>query len=140
GRGFISRGDRGLAPNGVASVARPGSPALRRVAAPPAPPGRRTFPTPHGVRTVHVDRHGGIRRASAPRAGGQRRDATQAHSREPRRSDRTGTAGRAACPRWYGEYRERGSTLPEPAHRGLPPAQGVLQAGDPLATRAGVRA
>ena len=51
-----------------------------------------------------------------------------------------GAADRAARPRRALEPRDRRAALPQPAHRGVAPAQGVRQARDPLAPRAGRRA
>ena len=71
--GFVSRGDRAVEPHPAPSRARPGAPALRRVAAPREPPGRRARATPHRARHVHVDRDGGVRRARTDGAAGDRR-------------------------------------------------------------------
>ena len=84
GRGLLSRGDRTTGPHAPSSRAGPGAPALRGVAAPRGPPGRRARAAAHRPRHVRRDRHGGVRRAGPPRAGRHRRDRPPAHRRSAR--------------------------------------------------------
>ena len=72
------RGDRVPRAHPATHRARPRAPALWRVAATRASPGRRAGPAPRRARRVHIDRHGGVRRARPPRAAGDRRDGAQA--------------------------------------------------------------
>ena len=64
----------------------------------------------------------------------------QAPGRDPRRADDAGAADRAARPRRAVEPGDRLAALPQPAHSGVAPAQGVHQARDPLPPGAGERA
>ena len=63
---------------------------------------------------------------------GDRRAGPQAHRRDARRPDAAGAADRAARPRRPVEPGDRRAALPQPAHRGVAPPQGVHQARDPL--------
>jgi tetratricopeptide (TPR) repeat protein len=71
------------------------TPALRRVAAPRASPGRRAEATARRARHARRDRDGGVRRARTKRASGVRWDGAQANGRDARRADAAGAAGRA---------------------------------------------
>jgi hypothetical protein len=68
-------------PHRLSARSRPRAPAVRRVAAPRAPPGRGAGAAAHRARHVRRDRHAGVRRAGPPRTAGHRRDRPQAHRR-----------------------------------------------------------
>ncbi len=61
-------------------------------------------------------------------APGDRRDGAQAHHRHARRPYRPGGAGRPARCRGPHQPRDRRPAVHQPPDRGVPPAQGVLQA------------
>ena len=77
----VPRGDRPAGPHPAAARTGPRAPALRRVAAPRAPPQRRARAAAHRPRDAGGDGHGGVRRAGPARAAGHRRDRPQAHRR-----------------------------------------------------------
>ena len=79
------------------------------------------------------DRDGGVRGACPGRAAGHGREGAQADRHDARRAHPAGAADRAARPRRAVEPGDRRAALPEPAHRGVAPAQGVRQARHPLA-------
>ena len=98
-RGLVSRGRRPAQPHPPSSRARPRAPAVRRVAAPRAPPGRGAGAAAHRARDVRRDRHAGVRRAGPPRAAGHRRDRPHARRRHARRSS---PRRRPRSPGWPG--------------------------------------
>ena len=112
----------------AARRARPLSPALRRVAAPRAPPRRRPRAAAHRPRHAGRDGHRGVRRAGPPRAGGHRRDRPQAHPRDQRPADRPGDPDRAAGPRRPVQSGDRRPAVHQRAHGPVPPGQGLHQA------------
>ena len=87
-----------LQPHPPSARARPRAPAVRRVAAPRAPPGRGAGAAAHRARDVRRDRHAGVRRAGPPRAAGHRRDRPHARRRRGRRAHPAGDPDRPAGP------------------------------------------
>ena len=139
-RAPVSRGDRAAGPHAAAPRARAGSSALRRVAAPREPASRRARAAAHRPRAVR--RRSGWRRSPSARARSCWRPARGSASGRAETRDELTAAGapdRPAGPRRALEPGDRGAALPQPAHRGVAPAQGVRQARDPLAPRAGQR-
>ena len=88
--------------------ARPRPSAVRRVAAPRAPPRGRARAAAHRPRDAGRDGHGGVRRAGQARAPGHRRDRPQADGRDALRPHRAGDPDRAA--------RRDGPRTPRSAH------------------------
>ena len=73
--------------------------------------------------------------ARAARAGGQRGEDQDAGRGKAARSHQAGGADRPARPRRTDERRDRVPALPERAHRGVAPAEGLHQARDHLPRR-----
>ena len=124
-RGPLPRGDRAARPHPRPRRARARPPPLRRVAAPRAPAGGRPRAAAHRARDVRGDGRRGLRRARRARAAGHRRDRAQAHRRDARRAHRPGGADRPARPRRPVQPRDRRPAVHQPAHRRVPPAQGL---------------
>ena len=74
-----------------------GAPAVRGVAAPREPAGRRARAAAHRPRHAGRDGHGGVRRTGPPRAGRHRRDGPQAGPRDQQHAHR---AGKLQSPGW----------------------------------------
>ena len=75
----------------------------------------------------------GVCRAGAPGAAGDGRDGPEADRRHARRPHAAGGADRTPGLRPAHEPRDRGAALPQPAHRRVPPAQGLPEARHQLA-------
>ena len=101
---------------------------LRRRAAARGRP-RAPADRPRHVRPV---RGAGVRRTGPTGAAGDGRDGAQAQRRGARRPHRAGGAGRPARGRRPYQPRDRRPAVHQPPHRGVPPAQGVYQAGGRL--------
>ena len=80
---LLRRGGRAARPHPAAARARPGPPALRRVAPPRGPAGRRAPPAARRLRPVRRDRRRGVRRARAQGAARHRREGPQARRSTP---------------------------------------------------------
>ena len=95
-RATLRTGDR--APGAVPgqTPARPCPPAVRRMAAPPAAPPRRTPAAAYRARDVHLDGRRGVRRTGPGRAAGHRRTRPAADGRDRRRAHPAGSADRPA--------------------------------------------
>jgi tetratricopeptide (TPR) repeat protein len=109
------------------------APCVRRVAAPRAPATGRARAAAHRPRAVRVDGDRGVRRARRPRAARHRRARPQTHRPDQRPAHRAGDADRAARPRRPLQPRDRRPPVHQPAHRRVPPAQGLHQARHQLA-------
>jgi hypothetical protein len=127
-RDAVPRRNRPARPHPPARGPRSRPSALRRMAAPRAPPARRPDPAARRASAVHAVRHGGVRRTRSGRAGGDRRARPQTDSRNPRRPDPTGSAD--LPPRSRGSHKPRDcrAAVHQREHRRLPPPQGVPQA------------
>ena len=112
----------------VKTRATPRAPPLRRMAAARAPSRRRSQAAASRLRDALGHGHGGVRRARPPRAAGHRRDSAQAHGRDTRRADPAGGAGSAPGCRRADEPGDRCPAVPQSAHGGVAPGEGVRKA------------
>jgi len=93
----------------------------------------------HRLPDARRHRHGRLRRAGPPRAARHRRDHPQAPRHCQRRADTPGGADRPAGGRRAVEPGDRHLAVPVPAHRPVPPGQGLHQAAHHLPRRTGPR-
>jgi hypothetical protein len=96
----------------------------------------RMLPRPEQRRSARgtslVDRRQGVRPASKQRASRHGRARPPAKRRDERRPDAARATDRRAGPRRPHEPGDRRAALPQPAHRGMAPTQGLRQARHPL--------
>src|ERR1700746_8654 len=98
----------------------------------PRSPGYRAGTIPHPAR-------GAVGRAGEGRPAGDRGDRAQARRFGNRAADTPGAADRGVGHPGADQQGDCRPALPEPAHRRLPPAEGLHQAGHRLARRADTR-
>ncbi|GAA2942508.1 hypothetical protein GCM10020227_06490 [Streptomyces flavovirens] len=115
-----------------APVPGQGPPPVRGMAAAAGPQAGLPAPSAHRARAVLRRRDRGVRPARGRRAARHGRDGAQPHRSRPRPAHHAGAAHSAA-----GRHRcdvERGGrpAVPQPTHRGHPPAQPLPQAGHQL--------
>ena len=128
----LRRGGRAARPHPAAARARPGPPAVRRVAAPRGPAGRRAPPAARRLRPVRRDGRRGLHRARTPRAAGHGREGPQARGRHPHRAHSAGGAHRSVGPRRTHQSGDRRGAVPQHPHRRMAPPQGFRQVGHRL--------
>ena len=131
-RGLLPAGHRPPLPDAATPPPRTRAPPLRGMAAPRHAPRRRARTAASGARPVLDHRHGGVRRTRPPRAGRHRRAGAGAERRSARRAHPAGAAHRGTGARRAVQPGDRRAALPEPAHRGVAPPQGLRQAPHPL--------
>ena len=123
-----AEGDRPPRTRRPAHRAGPRPPALRRVAAPPAPPGRCPRTASRGVPDLRLSRRRGVRGAGPDRTARDGRAGAQAHRAEARSPDRAGSAYRPPGRRGCLQPRDRRAAVHQPGDRRLPPAEGIRHA------------
>ena len=134
-RAPVPRSDRPAGPHPAAPGAGPRAPAVRRVAAPGAPPRRRARAAAHRPRACS---RRWASEAFAERARRELRATGETARKRTRRrqddgADRPGGPDRPAGPRRAVEPGDRRPAVHQPAHRPVPPGQGVRQARHQLA-------
>src|SRR3984957_5573081 len=134
-RPSVPGSDRPARPDRHAPGPGPRPPALRGMAAPAAAARRGAGAAAHGTRPAGRDGHGGVRRAGAPRAARHRRDRPQAQRRHHGPANRPGLPDCLAGPRRPVKPGDRRTAVPVPAHRPVPPGQGLHQARHHLPRR-----
>ena len=125
----VPRGDRTARAHPHRRPSRPRPPGVRRVAAPREPARRRPRAAAHRPRDVQPDR-APRRSPSAPAASSwpPARPRASAHVETRDVLTAAGGADRPARPRRADQPRDRRPAVHQPAHRRVPPAQGVPEA------------
>jgi hypothetical protein len=128
-RALLPGVDRAPGPDPGPLPAGPRPPALRRVAAPPAPPPRRPGPAAHRLGDVRLDGHDCVRRTGPGRAARHWRAGPPARPRGCGGAHPAGGADRPAGRRAPDQPGDRRPAVPQRQHRRIPPAQDLPQAG-----------